>query len=861
MQSGERRATGWGGWGGWGGGLESLVVSRGRSLVIVLVMALVTLLGVASCGKAGPGGAGGSTTEEIKISLVSVGLKSQARAGEWTGILLQVTDSALQPREVVIQCPIQDPDGDTTLYRRAITTNPGVKQNVWLYVFLPFGSEGSTLTFEAFEAAEKSGGAGDVAPGTSGEAKAVAGAGGAAGIGRLLGRSSTTVNESNFSRRYSGQMAVVGRNAGGLDLYGVRSAMSGATPLGHEAVDLVEGVRVADLPDRWMGLASVSTLVWIGNTLDQDPLALTEAQAGAIKQWIQRGGHFVVVFPTVSQNWTAPSNKLADVGPRAQVARFEGVRLDDYRSILRDPQQQRDRPPLPSSSIVHLFKALPEAKQGEAVSILEGPGRRVSENDADNSAYRSLVMRRSLGEGAVTWVGLDVSTPSIAAVNAVQTDVFWHRVLGRRGEVISGSKFTGLIQKNEITESRSAIDVDDGIASSIAKTGAAAKGVLLAFVVFIAYWVLAGPLAFRVLKSSGRSQHAWLVFTGVSVIFTAIAWGGANLIKPTKTEAQHLTFITEVAGQNTQHAKVFASVFLPKFGTSTIGIKPEDGVIESQNAVAPWSMYATGLGGASVEKFPDSRGYPVVSRSPEALPVPSRSTVKTVMVDWLGGPRWKMPMALPEAPITVRALPESSPRPYAITGQIKHELPAALTNVRVIVVYRQFSLGSSDKRAVLASTAAVTIPEWQPGQVLDLSTVFDSVNARSGVSTLQTFTNNLVPTQQSYNFGRPQEEEKPRALSEDRLVGLSLFSVLPPPDVSPSMAGNIPHLRRSATHGLDLSRWVTQPCVMVIGHLATPTASPCPVPITVDGELIPTSGRTVVRWVYPLESNPPEHTR
>ena len=162
---------------------------------------------------------------------------------------------------------------------------------------------------------------------------------------------------------------------------------------------------------------------------------------------------------------------------------------------------------------------------------------------------------------------------------------------------------------------------------------------------------------------------------------------------------------------------------------------------------------------------------------------------------------------------------------------------------------------------MLASTAAVTIPEWQPGQVLDLSTVFDSVNARSGVSTLQTFTNNLVPTQQSYNFGRPQEEEKPRALSEDRLVGLSLFSVLPPPDVSPAMSGNIPHLRRSATHGVDLSRWVTQPCVMVIGHMANPLSSPSPVPITVDGEVIPTSGRTVVRWVYPLESNPPEQTR
>jgi hypothetical protein len=58
-------------------------------------------------------------------------------------------------------------------------------------------------------------------------------------------------------------------------------------------------------------------------------------------------------------------------------------------------------------------------------------------------------------------------------------------------------------------------------------------------------------------------------------------------------------------------------------------------------------------------------------------------------------------------------------------------------------------------------------------------------------------------------------------------------------------------------HGLDLSRWLTQPCVIVIGHLVQEDAGACPVPLTVDGTEIGSRGRTVVRWVYPLPPAPP----
>ena len=55
--------------------------------------------------------------------------------------------------------------------------------------------------------------------------------------------------------------------------------------------------------------------------------------------------------------------------------------------------------------------------------------------------------------------------------------------------------------------------------------------------------------------------------------------------------------------------------------------------------------------------------------------------------------------------------------------------------------------------------------------------------------------------------------------------------------------------------------WFTQPCVIIIGQLGEGTgkgSAASPVPVLIDGELLPTRGRTVVRWIYPLAANPPD---
>ena len=79
-----------------------------------------------------------------------------------------------------------------------------------------------------------------------------------------------------------------------------------------------------------------------------------------------------------------------------------------------------------------------------------------------------------------------------------------------------------------------------------------------------------------------------------------------------------------------------------------------------------------------------------------------------------------------------------------------------------------------------------------------------------------------------------------------------------PEDVKGSngMAAGI--VRREATHGLDLGRWFTQPCLIVVGFLSSEPVD-APVGVYVDGKLMPSQGTTMVRWILPLPDAPPSY--
>jgi hypothetical protein len=778
----------------------------------------------------------------INVNLETFGVGNVSRPGEWVGVRLRLTDSSPRERDVLVRIALPDADGDTMVAERKITLNPGVAQGTWLYFRIPFrfdaNREATGSVYEAIVPDDADAAAGFVS-------------------GRLLARQPIAPAPANsLLPKTMGVLGVIGNDELGLKRYAVRSdggSLSGTyTPYAHEATELAPGLAPASLPDRWMGYAPMWALVW-GPSVE--PSQIRGEQARAIREWVERGGHLVIVLPSIAQQWTNPeSNELHDILPVVTVNRREGIDYEPYRPLL---QHVRSNDLTRDKGVVHVFEPMATASPNEAIRVLNGP---------DGAC---VVARRLVGSGMVTLVGLDLASNSVRS--ATRADVFWHRVFGRRGS-LEGGTAESLTQAAAQPRDIAVYDAD--IVGLIEKRGRAAGGVLLGFVVFIIYWLIAGPAGFALLKARQQTRHAWLAFVVASALFTLLAWGGASLLRPARVEASHVTFLDHVYGQPLSRARTWVSILLPKYGDSRIAIgdPAELGDRRSPGVIAPWDQPQDE---AIAVSFPDSRQYIVDAREWESMRVPSRWTIKQVQADWSGGPRWKMPRPVlagtqTEGKLEVVANAPTESRGM-VQGVLRHEMPGTLKDVFIVVVRSQTDLApvidppstaqalrAAMSRGPLYSNAFVfQYPAWPANEEIDLGIITRGKqgDGAAEIALKSRFSPSTDSGTAMTGFG--QRASPPR----DWLSAVAFMTVLDPPRLDGSTsAGDRASALRMLTHGLDLGRWFTQPCVIVIGRMddKEPGGSgESPVPIAVDGVLAPTNGTTMVRWIYPLSDAPP----
>lgn len=816
-------------------------------LFYLFVAALVALPSAAQPDTA----AESSSSGEITVTCKSFGVGGVARPGDWVGVKLNIKDSTDRQREVIVRFLLTDADGDKPLPERSLTTNPGVNQPLWVYFRLPATfRQGVVLTVNAYQSVEQAAaGAGD--PTRWGFAS-----------GRLLG--TTRITPNLVITRGEGLLGILSSKTLGLAKY---AGAPGRTdlPTGHERTQIVDRLTVDSLPDRWYGLIPFDVLVWN----EPKPSDLTSDQAQAIREWVQRGGHLVVVLPRVGQTWTdEPTNPLYDITPRVQVKRREGIDLKPYSNLIaKDPAAL-----MPTSEVLQVFTPLDGATFDEASCILAGLETGPAPSESTPPPREWLVARRLAGTGMVDLVGLDVASSWMAAHGLPDPEPFWHRVLGRRGELWNVGDFASGDYNLRVQRPDVPTTVDRDIVGSINMGEAASVGVLMGFVVFILYWLVAGPLGYAALKKTGRIRHAWLGFVAAAGLFTAFAWGGATAIRPAKLKAKHFTILDHVYGQNIERARSFVSLLVPIYGEATVAVGDPSlrAATNFHNIITPWDGdSAPGAG------FPDARGYRVDSKTPDQLTVPTRSTVKQFQVDWAGGPRYRMPQPQPVAGQAGEPrlwIDESGSRPV-IHGILTHGLPAPLKNVTIIVVRSQKDLlrslyNKQTKAPLLSDVYAFTMPNsWAPGEALDLSATVGTLSGTGaanasisgGEKYLETITASLGRTDQG-------DVSVTDSGSWTRLVAMSLFSQLDPPEIKPenSRGGSYENRRwaqRRATHGYDLSPWFTQPCIIILGHLDGGDAAPVPLMVSSGGAFrevaVDPGSFTMVRWVYPLAANPP----
>ncbi len=802
-----------------GAGLTRLQSRSMRSILRLplIAIALFVVLGSAHQARA-------QTANDVSINVLQFGVDGKARPGDWAGIQLEIVNNTSTPQsqDALVIIEAGDGDGDRIQYAASHVLQASTTKRVWMYVWLPYGLEpGSTLPISVHAAEERDTderGALKFRP------------------TRLLGKFEHVVMQP--TNPANSMIGIIGnRPAGGLRLYSDSGQPSeDFLPLGHELTRIVDSLQPSQLPDRWMGLSCFESIVWSSDT-GVMPTSLTSDQAPAIREWVARGGHLIIVMPTTGQQWlNTPSNPLRQIMPEVTFSR-EPTDLRPFKTLLTHKSDRELRTDLPetatrrrwwSDQSVHFFEPIEGAPPEHARAIMSGPDG------------RAFAVRRLVGRGAVTLLGMDVMSERLRRADAVDPNVFWHRILGRRAELVTRDELDRRQEDNTyspLLTSRVQMWLDDLIAGRVDVPGRAALGLLLAFLVFGLYWFVAGPVSYLALKQRRKKHHAWVAFVLAGVTFTAIAWGGATLFRPTKVEGRHLTILDHVYGQHTQAARSWISVLLPSYGSATLAVDSQgDDLYQS---ITPWQS-PTEL--AAI--FPDARGYLVDAREPDSLTVPTRATVKQFQVDWAGFAPWEMihPVTDPAANIPIgeeiRLIPSNGRT--TVHGTLTHDLPGALDDVMVILVERARRAGLT--AMIPAETRVATLAEpWNPGQPLDLSAVIPAKGIRNTADAA--FKTKLTP-RVTRTIG---------AGTSTHLMAQSFMHMLEPPETK-SNSDQQPLYRRRAMHGWDLSRWFTEPCVIVVGQLRR---SECPIPIRVDGRDADDLrsrfvGDTVVRWVYPL---------
>jgi hypothetical protein len=763
------------------------------------------------------------SNDPVRISAGSVGVGGLARIGDWAGIEIEFEDTFETQRELIVQIEGLDSDGDSPLYQRAVTSNPGVLQKTWLYLWIP-GTHGGRDRFvvSVYEAEDL-------------DAAASERTGVSYKRGRLLARKEIAGDKEILPPEIAAGL-VIGRRLGGLADYSRTSSGTASSgklylPYGNEITLFANDIRPTDLPDRAVGLSQFETIVWS----TADPTELTLSRSDALIEWIRKGGHLVVCLPTTGLVWfDKDRNALASLLPDCLP-----VQLEPGTSTVKALLTHNTEATLPESLIVKELVANAAALPGESISILK---------DAEG---RTVVSRRSVDLGMVTLVGIDITNRNLADRGLPAMDAFWHRILGKRARPLDRNQTNSLFESNRDLRS-----FDSGISTNISSSGSAGLALLLGFALFAAYWGLGGPLGYALLKHFGLKKHTWLAFVVAIGLFTLIGWGGVSILRPRSASMQQVVFLDAVEGGKFQRVRSFASVFFPGYADASVRVgEPDNEFAEFNNSVTHWSEdFNSVLSSAS---FPDARAYSVSARDPEMMRFPARATEKRFRLDWTGPERWPMPNAISASggPGELRL-----DRDGNLTGSLIHDLPGTLQDTVIIVMRGQRAIGTHTGQPAVSKYEAFKFDGrngWEPG-----------VQNQRDLATLQTYTSSTRRNPPSFFDDLLSKASggdfslRTQGSNNDRLIASAFVSQLRPPmqsDTGEKQAG----VRRS-THGLDLGKWTTQPCVIVLGVVNisddSDAMNPIPTYLKRNGNWneIDWSGKVVVRWVYPLEESPPE---
>ncbi|MGA1708582.1 MAG: hypothetical protein ACO4CI_07815, partial [Phycisphaerales bacterium] len=494
----------------------------------------------------------GVATADVSIILEQFGVGDHFRPGDPTAIKVLLRSDATTPQPVRIEWEIPDADGDLAVSTRSLVLAPGQPASRWIYGCLPPARspaelEGAVFSIRVHEEID-------------GER------------GRELGLARVSAATAAVPGRgvalEQGLVGLAGSGRLGLEAYETPPPGLASIPTLNETIRIASGIGAAGFPDRWEGLASFAAIVWAGDDPSTRPTALGLDESRALREWIERGGTFVIVLPEAGDPWSLGTiaassrrNFLADALEGVTPTLRESVPVRELLPALSKSSSLRD----PGARMpIRLFE--PSSLSAPWVPLLAVPAPRAPQSGLPAPAAGTIeadvfAIGRPLGFGQLVIVGVDLDALRRRALQdggLPQADCVWNTLLGLRGDSLTAPEYAALdnSEPRRLVRRPSILEILAGeiVTERIDLAGEAAVGILAALGLFAIYWLLAGPLGFGILKRYRRERLSWVLFVAMAAVFSAIAWSGSLALRQGRTRVVHLTFLDHVARADGPHA-------------------------------------------------------------------------------------------------------------------------------------------------------------------------------------------------------------------------------------------------------------------------------------------------------------------
>lgn len=837
-----------------------------------------------------------SAVPQTTIEMIDFGVGNAFRPGGSVGTRIKITSDLDEAVTGLLQWEIENNDGDIAEFAREITIQARGGQTItWLYGVLPPKVDPTIILdtdwgFRLFELEEGE------------KVREIANK-------RLSPRSAQSTPRP--VEIIQDQMLVIGPNAAGLGGYEPRVGLN-VNPALNSTSAISWGVRTRDLPDSWEGLAPYSTIVWsqAGDPLySPGDLVARRDVEDALKEWISRGGHLVILLPTAGDPWRLGLDQtaLGDLFADIRSEEMNGVAVSSLLPALSaDPDLKN-----PDKTItIHTFnpttlsdkwrplaaiRLQPDAPtqegsdattQPSAVEVLKERNTALPDTAEESEANEPVVwaVRKNFGYGAIDLVGIDVSNQDLQIEQAPrlpQTGVFWRSILGRRATAPSSTVLDSLQKDKRLTTASVAsnnLGTGALISTQIGLGGAAAQGLLAAMALFVVYWLVAGPGGFAILRNFKMQRHAWLIFVATAAGFAILAWLGSRFLRQGDFMVKHVTVLTHMYDPKDANsespqfdvASLWFSAPLPGYGMVEVGIGGEDD--SSQNTLDHYSPPPNG----SPDTFPDSDRYTVPFNSRAKYSVPARSTSAEFVGRFSGVPvasdgAWSGTISVhPDRPLTLEQ--DQDAGTIKLTGTLVNKSGVDFEKVLLIQIY---PLRTPAPRAASKEKGVPLVPDelpnyglffelaeaWKVGEERKIGSLLYKGGALSeryrGRDSLAVSIKRSYVDQYALGRGWGSVNTVGSLNIDDQLrymAMLGIYESLPPPTWLVQAQGQQPdtvRFHRMLGRAIDRSRQFSESCLLIVAFAED---VPCPVAISVDGELPQTKGRVMLQWIHPLRS-------